>query len=536
MRELSRQERILQQVATRFGGKRFESLEHILTSADGFGLSGATPLQRAICRVVDGIPLDDLKNHEHVRKAIGDVSNVEGVRPKKIVLCAGIRTFKSMLAAAAGILSPQVVDTSPMLDGEGARFSVVSTSKDNARKVFSHAMLLTQSSRILSDDPTADTLKLKHREGREFTFKVVHGGRAGAGLVSDWSSGVVFDEAARMLSSDQGVINIDDGIDAVEGRLLPGAQMFLLSSPWAPFGTFYEWTTAHHLKPTPDLVVIWAEAPWLNPVWWSDERCAEMSANNPDAYATDVQARFRTPEENIFSDAIVEPARRKEPWNLPYERGCSYEAAMDPATRRNAWTFAAITKKEKITVAIAHQWIATAGKPLRPREVLDELAQLIYPYGINTIFTDQWSIDALYDLAIESKLGDGSPWPLYLVERNMTNVEKVSAYGKIKTLLEQNELELHPDPHLRDDLIRVKKKTTQNGLTIHLPLTADGRHCDFAPVLALATAPYTIDYEEPLPPEGTPEFRKAQEALDIEFEKEEIISRQDDPFAGFELA
>lgn len=536
----SRDELILQQVIERSGGNKFKSIEHIITSPDGFGLEGATPLQRAICRIVDGLPLGELRDHPHVKAAIGDVSAIEGHRPKKIVLCAGIRTFKSMLAAAAGVQSQQVVDTAPMLDGEGARFSVVSTSKDNARKVYNHAMLLVHGGAggrsLLTEQPTADTLKLKHSEGRDFTFKVVHGGRAGSGLVSDWSSGVCFDEAARMVSSDQGVINIDDGIDAVEGRLLPGAQMFLLSSPWAPFGTFYELVTTHHLKPTPELVVIWAQAPWLNPVWWTPERCAALRKSNPEAYETDVKARFRTPEENIFSDAIVEPARREEPWDLPYEPGCAYESAMDPATRRNAWTFAAITKKDKVTVAIARQWIATPGNPLRPRVVLDELARLLHPYGIDSIFTDQWSIDALKDLAVECTLDDGSPWPLYLIERNMNAVDKASAYGKIKTLLEEDEFELHPDPHMRDDLIRLKKRTTQAGISIHLPLTADGRHCDYAPVLALASEPYLSEYEKPLPTEGTPEYWLAKQELDIEREKEELRERQNESFWDLDLA
>lgn len=512
------------------GAATFSTLEDVLVSPHGFGVTTATPLQRAICRLVDGQPLGDLKGHPHVKKAIGNIEQIEGHRPKKVALCAGIRTFKSMLAAAAGVRAPQVVDTSPMLRREGARFSVVSTTKDNARKVLSHATGLVhgkdQAEAMLAREPSADTLHLRHREGREFAFKVTHGGRAGAGLVTDWSAGLVLDEASRMLSSNEGVVNIDDAINAVEGRLLPGAQMFLISSPWAPFGTFYEWVTHHHLMPTPDLLVVWAEAPWLNPHWWTEERCAGLKISNPEAYMTDVKARFRTPEENIYSSGIVEPARRQEPWDLPPAAGYTYQAAMDPATRRNAWTMTLVTKDAKIRVALARQWLPRPDKKLRPREVLNEMAQILQPYGVNQITTDQWSVDANQDLALESKLEDGTPYPLYLYEWRMSAEEKNDAYGKIKTLLEEDEYELHPEPHLRDDMLRVKRKTTQSSVQIVLPITGDGRHCDFVPPLAMATAPYLQDYEKPLPPEGTPEYWKAREALDIQREIAEIEDEQ----------
>lgn len=528
------QKRIIEVAAQRGllgSAQGFRSLEDVLESPRGYGLGNKlTPLQRAVCRVIEGEPLGELKGHPHVKAAIGNVSAVEGTRPKKVALCAGIRTFKSMVAAAVGIRAPQVVDTSPMLAGEGARFSVVSTTKQNARKVLSHALSLVhgknKAEHMLAQEPAADSLTLRHREQREFTFSVVHGGRAGAGLVTDWSCGVVFDEAARMLSSNDGVINLDDGIDAVEGRLLPGAQMFLLSSPWAPFGTFYEWVTGHHLKPTPDLVVVWAEAPWLNPGWWTEERCAEMKRGNAEAYLTDVLAKFRTPEESIFSDAIVDPARRQGPWDLPPQRGYTYSAAMDPATRRNAWTVVIVTKDTKVRVAFAHQWIAQAGVPLRPKVVFGEIATALEPYGVNTVITDQWSIDALRDIALEAKTEKGRPWPIYLIEENLNAQQKNDAYGKIKTLLEEGHYELHPDPLLRDDLIRVKRRTTQNAVAIVLPITNDGRHCDFAPPLALASAPFLPEATKPEAEKGTEEYWKEREKLDIAAEIEQIDEQQ----------
>ena len=49
-------------------------------------------------------------------------------------------------------------------------------------------------------------------------------------------------------------------------------------------------------------------------------------------------------------------------------------------------------------------------------------------------------------------------------------------------------IELPDNPTLRADLLGVGKRVTMNGLAIELPRTADGRHADYAPALALATS------------------------------------------------
>ena len=42
------------------------TLEEVLTGPDWLGLTTATPLQRAICRIADGLPIDDLINQTMV--------------------------------------------------------------------------------------------------------------------------------------------------------------------------------------------------------------------------------------------------------------------------------------------------------------------------------------------------------------------------------------------------------------------------------------------------------------------------------------
>jgi len=62
-------------------------------------------------------------------------------------------------------------------------------------------------------------------------------------------------------------------------------------------------------------------------------------------------------------------------------------------------------------------------------------------------------------------------------------------YRALAIVLGEHLLALPDHPRLRADLIALKKKLEPGGnVHVILPLSADGRHCDFAPSLARAVA------------------------------------------------
>ncbi len=73
-----------------------------------------------------------------------------------------------------------------------------------------------------------------------------------------------------------------------------------------------------------------------------------------------------------------------------------------------------------------------------------------------------------------------------LVLRNITNQRRTEMFENAKTLLESGRLELAPMSQLRDDLVRIRRIVTANGVSISLPRTPDGRHCDTASSMVLA--------------------------------------------------
>jgi hypothetical protein len=468
------------------------TLERLYTSLACFGVTQATVVQRAICRVMAGLPLGELALAPEVVSALGGEEAAAklaagGPRPAQVYLISGIRGGKSLLAAALAVELTQIVDLSQLGAGEVARVSILSISVDSAKAIYDHLVgnILAQSAlrSYLVGEPTADGVVLRQeRTGRLVEIRVVAGARAGGTLVSRWSAGAIFDEAPRMSGGDA-VINFADSRDAVLGRLLPGATLFALGSPWGAQGDVYEIVQERFGKPGPDCVVIRAPAHHLNPTWWTEAR-REALKKKPDVYRTDVLAEFLDPDLALFTSDAIQACSRREALVIAPEPGVEYAAAMDPATRGNAWTLVVGCRRGgKVVVCLARQWVGSSADPLSPAAVLAEMAILLRTYSLDTVVTDQWAADAIRDLAL--------PLGLYLQIRPWTVERKVDLYEAVRIRLSMGTIELPPDPLVAQDLASVRRKLTASAVHIKLGSSSDSRHADYAPAIALLCEVHT---------------------------------------------
>ena len=466
------------------------SLEELLTGREYFSLETASPIQRAICRIADGVPIGSLANDPTVIAAVGDCSQLPDGPPNEIGVISAIRTGKSLFAACLGVHWSQTCDVSRLGAGETPRISIVSLKMDLAQVVFGHIvgniLARPKLASLLLEKPGTDSVLLRHPSGRPVEIKVVAGSRAGSSLVARWSAGCIFDEATRMVGSDEGVINYDDARAAVLARLLPGSQLVYIGSPWAPYGPVYDQVTEFWKHPSKRLVIVRAPGWDFNPIYWTPERCDDLKKNAPEVWTTDCAAQFATPEESMFATSDIEACTRREPLVLRPVPGAEYTAAMDPATRGNSWTLVIATKAaDRRIVVLSRQWTGSAVEPLSPKAVLAEIHGICQPYGIAGVWTDQHLGDALRDIAKDLGLG------IWLT--NWTDTQRTDKYNSLKTRVQLHQVELPLDAVLQADLKRVKRRTTTKGVTIVLPKTSDGRHCDFAPSVVLALSRYLDD-------------------------------------------
>lgn len=496
------------------------TLEELVTSRAFFGLTTASNVQRAFCRVADGVALGPLWDDPAVRDALGGVCP-EPHRPFEVAWLASIRSAKSLIAAAACVRWSQCVDldgADGLGPGEVARIPVLSLDKDKAGAVLEHLIGRVMASPLLRllvvGNPRGDGLDLRHPSGRVVEAVVAAGKRAGGATVSRWLAGIVFDEFPRMLGHDDAVVNWDETRNAAMGRVRKGGQMFHIGSPHAPFGPAHEMFTASFGKPTRELVVMRSPGWSTNPIWWTPERVEHARRTNPD-FKTDVAADFASPEEAFFAAEQVEAAERQGDIELPRRPRATYAAYMDPATRGNAWTLVVVSLLDGVvTVAVAREWVGSRDIPIDPKSALRQIARLCESYGISSLETDQWLGDGL--VALAGDLGEdehGRAYPtLTLHQVAPTAAQNVARARGIGTRLTLGTISLAqvttsrpvatpPRPgeqrfettttrSLSLDLKRMRKQVTQAGAAVKLPKASDGRHCDFAPPMLLAIAGY----------------------------------------------
>jgi hypothetical protein len=457
------------------------TVEELLTSRHAFGVTTATPLQRAIARSIDGRPLGDLWENETVRRAFGHAAPPEGVTPHIVCIVSAIWCAKTIMAAAKAIVASQTVDVSGLIPGDEVRIPLLATGKDNARAAYSHIVntMMTQPElrKLLIEEPQAESVWVRHPTGRPIEITISALARAGSTLVSRRLPCVIFDEGPRMAGDEDAVKNLDESLDAIEGRILPGGCIMIIGSPHAPIGPVYKMVKERFGRPDADCVVVRARGPDMNPVRWTPERCAELLRRNPKAYRTDVEAEFADAEEALFPSSLVERAMRKTPAMTEPQAGHHYVAAIDPGGRASVWTFVILEALERgFRVAVAKQWTKNSEGVFRAGEAMDELAADCHRFGISDLHSDQYGFEQTSALAEDRGL------TLLLTDWNTEN--RWSAAQTIKGLLEAAELELPPVNDMRDDLVRIKKKVTSNGVTVDLP-KGGGRHCDFFPPLGL---------------------------------------------------
>lgn len=470
----------------------FPSLEALVTGPkpQGVGVTSATAVQRAIMCVLEGKPVrDELWAAPEVQETFG------GVRPQvrdEALIMSGVRGLKTVMAVCAAIcMTQRVTFPTDLVAGEEPRVNFVSERKDLADAALKYLKGFVRTipalQAILAEEPTpgGDTVRLKHPSGSVIEIKVVAASRAGATLVSRWCAGMLFDEAPRMASNEDSVKGIEEMLAAVRSRMLPGAMIMYVGSPVGRIGPIYKMFTDNWQKPDAPIVVAKAKGHWLNPIWWTPARREALKAKDFDSYLTDVEAEFRDVETSFFASRSVDEAVRPSPAVLAPEKGKKYTAIIDPATRRNSWTFGIAETDDNVRfrVCLAMQWTGTPTSPLRPTEVFREMKPVLTDYGIETVISDQYAADAMRDIALTHGIG--------LTSITITPKLKMAMFQSLRVRLDSGLMDLPPVDQLRDDLINVRLRILRSGdPIIVLPETADGRHCDFAAMLGLLCGSY----------------------------------------------
>ena len=333
-------------------------LETLFTHPDYFGVP-ALPVQRAKCRLFEGLDLGDLANDPDVIKMMGGDASARGPvgkRPFEVLDISAVRIGKSLFAAAFILWLTQTVDMSQTIDSDIVNVFIVATKLEKCKAVLKH--LLTPMiekpalRRFLVENPKELTLggaaknglRIKHPSGKIIEVKCIPLDKAGGSGVSVFCAGVVVDEFPRMAGD--GVKNIDDLRSAVLSRILPNGMYLATGSPWQPFGPAYDAVEKHFGMRTPEVskgricVLRTSAESFLDKTpFWTEEKRQVLQEADPLAYKTDYLAQFADGAITVFSTASIEAA-----WSKNFPAGSSAKVALfaDPsALRHDNWAVTA---------------------------------------------------------------------------------------------------------------------------------------------------------------------------------------------------
>ncbi len=262
------------------------------------------------------------------------------------------------------------------------------------------------------------------------------------------------------------------------------APIVTLGSAWLTLGAFHETIAAGSTKtrivlgPTPT----WIAAPHI-----TEEDCRRKEpdprkfAREYAAIATDAH------DEAMYPAELVTRSQRANAGDVAFEKGVPYTAAMDPSLGRNAFTFVIagarlVDGESKASVVLHREWRAPRGSTLDLAAVLASIAAHCASYGIDEVRTDQFHGESLALLADKMRLG------IRVLVDKPTAAERLARYEGLLVRFLDEAIELPRDSVVRGDLLAVRRRVTKTSeaFTIHMATTADGRHADFAPAIALA--------------------------------------------------
>lgn len=460
-----------------------------------------TPVQRAICRAADGLPLGDLANDPAVLRSFGGeeaILRLPNEPPKELFCVCCIRGGKSLLAACIAFKIALTIDMSFMGKGEVGRVSLVATDKDKAGACFSHLMIALELEGgilgqflVKTPKPTTERVRIRRLDGRVVEIVVAAGKRAGASLISRWTLAAVFDEAARLVgSSSGGVVNFADMRSGVIGRLslVRGAQLVVVTSPWIAEGPVYEAVRDHHGRPTKYMVVVRAPGPDMNPSVWTPEAVEEMRGDpsKEQEFQSDALGNFVNIESGWLIDQDIEKSLNgRTADTLEPADGVYYVAAMDAGLKGNSWTLVILgvipdndPGRTKYFVALTWQATGSRANPLNVEETLGRIRRLVREFAVTDVWTDSWGSEFIRQA--------GDTVGVNIRVDDDTTAEKDQRHIMLKATMLAGHFEGSPETAWRADMISARIRRTPNGEKLELPLTRDGRHADYVPATLLA--------------------------------------------------
>ncbi len=476
-----------------------------------------SPLMAAVMDAADGRPvttIDDAACLQHFGCTRAKLPR----SPRRLVAVrAGGRAGKTSRLLATKALHAALTVPLPTLGrGERAVALLMAPDLTLARQILGFVRGYIEASpalraRVMNGLPgeigTADEIELRRPDGRAVLIRVraaSRGGKGGRGFVLVFAG---FDEAAFFRDESSGVVNDTEIYRAAAQRLVPGAQAWIVSTPWVAGMGLLEETIAAEFGAHEHALCAVAPTRALNPTWDPDGTIeAALRASDPENAEREIDAVPLAAGSTTFFDKVSLDAATNalRPLDLEPAPGGLYGAAGDFAFRRNASAVAVVRRIPRengadfYELAFLDERQPRDGVQLKPAAVVDDFAPGIARFGVTGLGADSHERDEVAEEMARHGLTVGA-----LPEGQKGKAEQ---YLFFRRLLREGRFAMPKHPRLRAQLNGITSRAAPGGgLSISSPTTPDGAHGDLvsAVVGAAWCAQFATDEVPPEPPDHT---------------------------------
>ena len=516
-------------------------------------------VQRALVRAASAQPLGGIFAKSEELFHFG-AAGLKFRQPNIISLRCGIRAGKTLIASLAvlwtaltcstrrpitaeelevGVL-PGADGMRPIMQpGERVRVLFVTPEVNQSKQAFGYVLNAVRLSprlrRFIVHGSTTRKLILRRpHDGVEVLFEMVAASAQGNNVRSGWLAGAVFDEGA-FFGDDEAVVNLKDNLGAASTRLLPGAQVWLPSSPWADAGHYHEEHTKAFGNPG-NTLAFHSSSMAMNPMLNTPEKRAEIDARRvEDALlaAREYDAIPLSALSNLFFTPTVlklcvnlERTEESGLLTLPPVRGTPHYAGTDLGFRKNSSTLAIARNIDRLVsgkstsisqLAYYEERIPPQGHPLVPGEVIKGFGNACQEYRCSSMRGDNSDTPTARE-----HLATLPGAPVEYDEYIPTQERNADLFDRVRQRMSEGCVELPNDARLLGQLKRVTARPTEKGKT-QISLPKQGRaHGDIVAALMLAldqaisgakpAAPYDATYDRVLSARDTRGYGSARGA------------------------
>lgn len=382
---------------------------------------------------------------------------------------------KTLLVAAYGIYRALTADLSACGPGDVAAVAIVSPRGKTSQIAVGYGREFASRPGIedLVDSSRAEGFTLRRPDGRLVEFSVISKSRGGSALRGLSLVTVVIDESEFVPAGGRdAVVNDDDLISAAMPRMLPGALMLLVSTPWpAPSATSraFEENYGHPrtgIAAKGGTLLMRDHDPAIA------KRIELETARNPANAAREYACELIDGGGGAFFErSTIDAAISFAPI---VSRQMQATAGVDPAFVNDSSALAIVERHDNLVVMVHGEIVAPEPhRPLVPSVVIGSFAATARGYGCTYLATDSHKIGIVRENALAHDLDTR----VLSTEQSMIALREVLREGRLR---------IPNDPRLLSQLRAIQyRPRTGGGLTIMSPRTQEG-HGDLVSALAMA--------------------------------------------------